>query len=173
MIRGNDPILLTPGPLTTSLETKQAMLRDWGSWDAAFNAITGARNISTSISADTDTAVVLGLSLHLVRTVQVDVPDRGSVSVGTVLDVTTTATPASVVSGLASAAEIAAQRTAHQLRAQVIPGLLVVFALVLLAFGIPKLVRRRPKAPPTDSPTAGSPRGQQLAEAGVVKQPGG
>jgi len=41
MIRGNDPILLTPGPLTTSLETKQAMLRDWGSWDASFNAITG------------------------------------------------------------------------------------------------------------------------------------
>jgi 2-aminoethylphosphonate-pyruvate transaminase len=41
MIRGNDPVLLTPGPLTTSLETKQAMLRDWGSWDSAFNAITG------------------------------------------------------------------------------------------------------------------------------------
>ena len=41
MIRGNDPILLTPGPLTTSLATKQAMLRDWGSWDASFNAITG------------------------------------------------------------------------------------------------------------------------------------
>ena len=35
-----DPILLTPGPLTTSLETKAAMLRDWGSWDAAFNAVT-------------------------------------------------------------------------------------------------------------------------------------
>ena len=42
MIIGNDPILLTPGPLTTSLETKQAMLRDWGSWDAAFNAITAS-----------------------------------------------------------------------------------------------------------------------------------
>jgi len=41
MILGNDPILLTPGPLTTSLATKQAMLRDWGSWDASFNAITG------------------------------------------------------------------------------------------------------------------------------------
>ena len=40
MIIGNDPILLTPGPLTTSLATKQAMLRDWGSWDVAFNAIT-------------------------------------------------------------------------------------------------------------------------------------
>jgi 2-aminoethylphosphonate-pyruvate transaminase len=35
-----DPILLTPGPLTTSLATKAAMLRDWGSWDASFNAVT-------------------------------------------------------------------------------------------------------------------------------------
>lgn len=35
-----DPLLLTPGPLTTSLRTKQAMLHDWGSWDAAFNRIT-------------------------------------------------------------------------------------------------------------------------------------
>lgn len=35
-----DPLLLTPGPLTTTLRTKQAMLHDWGSWDAAFNAIT-------------------------------------------------------------------------------------------------------------------------------------
>ncbi len=42
MIRGNDPILLTPGPLTTSLATKQAMLRDWGSWDAAFNRLTAS-----------------------------------------------------------------------------------------------------------------------------------
>jgi 2-aminoethylphosphonate-pyruvate transaminase len=37
-----DPILLTPGPLTTSLETRSAMLRDWGSWDAKFNALTAA-----------------------------------------------------------------------------------------------------------------------------------
>lgn len=35
-----DHILLTPGPLTTSLRTKLAMLRDWGSWDADFNAVT-------------------------------------------------------------------------------------------------------------------------------------
>ena len=41
MILGQEPILLTPGPLTTSPATKQAMLRDWGSWDASFNAITG------------------------------------------------------------------------------------------------------------------------------------
>jgi 2-aminoethylphosphonate-pyruvate transaminase len=35
-----DPILLTPGPLTTSLDTKASMLRDWGSWDSRFNAVT-------------------------------------------------------------------------------------------------------------------------------------
>ena len=35
-----DPILLTPGPLTTSLATRSAMLRDWGSWDSRFNAVT-------------------------------------------------------------------------------------------------------------------------------------
>ena len=39
-LHSRDPILLTPGPLTTSLPTKMAMLRDWGSWDAEFNAVT-------------------------------------------------------------------------------------------------------------------------------------
>jgi len=28
------PYLLTPGPLTTTPAVKEAMLRDWGSWDA-------------------------------------------------------------------------------------------------------------------------------------------
>ena len=35
-----EPYLLTPGPLTTSLRTRQAMLHDWGSWDVDFNSIT-------------------------------------------------------------------------------------------------------------------------------------
>jgi 2-aminoethylphosphonate-pyruvate transaminase len=35
-----DAILLTPGPLTTTLRTKLAMLRDWGSWDTDFIAVT-------------------------------------------------------------------------------------------------------------------------------------
>jgi len=35
-----EPYLLTPGPLTTSWEVKQAMLRDWGSWDGEFRAMT-------------------------------------------------------------------------------------------------------------------------------------
>ena len=35
-----EPYLLTPGPLTTSLATKEAMLRDWGSWDDDFRVMT-------------------------------------------------------------------------------------------------------------------------------------
>ncbi len=35
-----EPYLLTPGPLTTSFAVKQAMLRDWGSWDADFRDMT-------------------------------------------------------------------------------------------------------------------------------------
>ena len=31
-----DPLLLTPGPLTTSASVKQAMVHDWGSRDAEF-----------------------------------------------------------------------------------------------------------------------------------------
>ncbi|MCA8869743.1 MAG: 2-aminoethylphosphonate--pyruvate transaminase [Rhodobacteraceae bacterium] len=35
-----EPYLLTPGPLTTSYAVKSAMLRDWGSWDGDFRAMT-------------------------------------------------------------------------------------------------------------------------------------
>jgi 2-aminoethylphosphonate-pyruvate transaminase len=35
-----EPYLLTPGPLTTAYEVKAAMLRDWGSWDDDFRAMT-------------------------------------------------------------------------------------------------------------------------------------
>ena len=35
-----EPFLLTPGPLTTAFSVKEAMLRDWGSWDADFRAMT-------------------------------------------------------------------------------------------------------------------------------------
>ncbi|OUS36138.1 2-aminoethylphosphonate--pyruvate transaminase [Rhodobacterales bacterium 56_14_T64] len=38
--RLGEPYLLTPGPLTTSYAVKQAMLRDWGSWDGDFRAMT-------------------------------------------------------------------------------------------------------------------------------------
>jgi 2-aminoethylphosphonate-pyruvate transaminase len=62
---GRDPILLTPGPLTTSLATKTAMLRDWGSWDTSFNAVTARVRARL-------TAVVNGEATH------VCVPMQGS-----------------------------------------------------------------------------------------------
>ncbi|WP_120502106.1 2-aminoethylphosphonate--pyruvate transaminase [Roseovarius sp. EL26] len=38
--RLGEPYLLTPGPLTTSFAVKEAMLKDWGSWDGEFRAAT-------------------------------------------------------------------------------------------------------------------------------------
>jgi 2-aminoethylphosphonate-pyruvate transaminase len=35
-----EPFLLTPGTLTTAYSVKEAMLRDWGSWDGDFRAMT-------------------------------------------------------------------------------------------------------------------------------------
>jgi len=57
-----DHILLTPGPLTTTLRTKLAMLRDWGSWDADFNAVTaGVRERLLDVVQGHDTHVVVPL----------------------------------------------------------------------------------------------------------------
>jgi 2-aminoethylphosphonate-pyruvate transaminase len=47
-----EPFLLTPGPLTTSEAVKRAMLRDWGSWDGDFRAVT--REIRTRLLAMLD-----------------------------------------------------------------------------------------------------------------------
>ena len=38
--RLGEPYLLTPGPLTTAYSVKEKMLRDWGSWDDDFRAMT-------------------------------------------------------------------------------------------------------------------------------------
>ena len=57
-----DKILLTPGPLTTTLRTKLAMLHDWGSWDADFNAVTaGVRHRLLDIVHGHGTHVVVPL----------------------------------------------------------------------------------------------------------------
>lgn len=39
-MKTEQPYLLTPGPITTTLSVKQAMLQDWGSWDGDFRAMT-------------------------------------------------------------------------------------------------------------------------------------
>jgi len=57
-----DKILLTPGPLTTTLRTKLAMMRDWGSWDGDFIAVTArVRKSLLKIIHGEDTHVVVPL----------------------------------------------------------------------------------------------------------------
>lgn len=52
--RLGEPYLLTPGPLTTAYEVKEAMLRDWGSWDGDFRAMTAElRRELLAIAGDT------------------------------------------------------------------------------------------------------------------------
>ena len=52
-----EPYLLTPGPLTTALSVKQAMLRDWGSWDGDFRAMTAdLRRRLIALTGDRDNA---------------------------------------------------------------------------------------------------------------------
>jgi 2-aminoethylphosphonate-pyruvate transaminase len=86
-----DPILLTPGPLTTSAVTKTAMLSDWGSWDGAFNELTASvcRDLVAIVDAQDDHvcvplqgsgtfAVEAALGTLVPRGGKVLVPDNGS-----------------------------------------------------------------------------------------------
>ena len=86
-----DPILLTPGPLTTSTETKLAMLSDWGSWDSAFNELTASvcRDLAAIADAQDDHVCVplqgsgtfsveAALGTLVPRGGKVLVPDNGS-----------------------------------------------------------------------------------------------
>ena len=57
-----DKILLTPGPLTTTLRSKLALLKDWGSWDSDFINITASLRLRLlDIVHGHDTHVVVPL----------------------------------------------------------------------------------------------------------------
>ena len=86
-----DPILLTPGPLTTSADTKAAMLSDWGSWDGAFNELTASvcRDLVAIVNAQDEHvcvplqgsgtfAVEAALGTLVPKGGKVLVPDNGS-----------------------------------------------------------------------------------------------
>jgi 2-aminoethylphosphonate-pyruvate transaminase len=86
-----DPLLLTPGPLTTSLRTKQAMLHDHGSWDRAFNEITGEvcrqlvdivhgaqTHVCVPLQGSGSFAVEAALGTLVSRTDKVLVPNHGA-----------------------------------------------------------------------------------------------
>ncbi len=83
-----DPLLFTPGPLTTSLSVKQAMLHDAGSWHFEFNALVArvrARllEIAGLPPADGWEAILLqGSGTYGVEAVfQTGVPPHGKVAV--------------------------------------------------------------------------------------------
>ncbi|MDR3440869.1 2-aminoethylphosphonate--pyruvate transaminase [Telmatospirillum sp.] len=60
--RSDSPILLTPGPLTTRPEIRRTMLRDWGSRDKAFIALTAEmrqRLLAVAQGEDSHAAVPL------------------------------------------------------------------------------------------------------------------
>lgn len=128
--------------------------------------------LTPTISADRDAGIVVGLSVRMVRTVQVEVTGRAPVQVGTTLE-TTLVTPTDVIApALAQVAEFESTRDIHQVVGRVIPALFVVFAVVLFAFGLPKLLRRRTPptpawvpSPPADRPPqdAARPSGESLA----------
>ncbi len=86
-----DPILLTPGPLTTSRRTREAMLRDWGSWDDAFNAVTASlcrdlpaivhaadEHVCVPLQGSGTFAVEAALGTLVPRGAKVLVPDNGA-----------------------------------------------------------------------------------------------
>jgi 2-aminoethylphosphonate-pyruvate transaminase len=86
-----EPILLTPGPLTTSAQTKAAMLADWGSWDSAFNAMTASvcrdlveivdgqqEHVCVPLQGSGTFAVEAALGTLVSRSAKVLVPDNGS-----------------------------------------------------------------------------------------------
>ena len=86
-----EPILLTPGPLTTSAATKSAMLTDWGSWDGAFNALTASvcrdlvdivdgkdEHVCVPLQGSGTFAVEAALGTLVPRNARVLVPDNGS-----------------------------------------------------------------------------------------------
>ena len=86
-----DSILLTPGPLTTSAQTKSAMLSDWGSWDGAFNELTASvcRDLVAFVGAQREHvcvplqgsgtfAVEAALGTWVPRSGKVLVPDNGA-----------------------------------------------------------------------------------------------
>jgi 2-aminoethylphosphonate-pyruvate transaminase len=86
-----EPILLTPGPLTTSADTRAAMQKDWGSWDDAFNELTASvcRDLVAIVHAEREHvcvplqgsgtfAVEAALGTLVPKRGKVLVPDNGS-----------------------------------------------------------------------------------------------
>ncbi|MET3804418.1 high-affinity iron transporter [Nakamurella sp. UYEF19] len=95
-------------------------------------------------TVDPNSGTVLGLDVTVVRSITLTSAAGGTYPGGEVATIETVTTDAAVTNQLAVAIDIADSRADHELLGEVIPGLLGVFAMILLGFGLPHLLRRRP-----------------------------
>ena len=125
--------------------------------------------VTPTITVDTATGAVLGLDLRLVRTVQVTAPSGVTVSAGTVSDSTLSTTPAAVGREPWRVCRLLQQQQRRQRTAghRAARRCWWCSPLVLLAFGIPRLVgrrgRRTGRGGPGPAPTAEPAEPQRLA----------
>ena len=113
--------------------------------------------VTPTVTIDPATGTVVDLKVTTVRSLVVKSAAGQTFPVGTVTTAETAATDPSVKAQLAAVAGITSSRADHEVLGEVIPGLLVVFALILLGFGLPHLVGNRkdpsvtvPRPQPTD-----------------------
>ena len=95
------------------------------------------------VTVDQVSGTVLDLKLTDVRSAAVVSAQAQSFPAGTVATATAGATPGSVAERAAAAAGFAGRQADHEVFGEVLPALLLVFAVVLFGFGAPHLLRRR------------------------------
>jgi high-affinity iron transporter len=151
-----DPVVTavdaTAAGLPTSLTAAQVADRNGGRLPVGIRstgagqalAITYTDRLTPTVTVNTDSGVVTAVDLRLNRSMQVRAPGRSPVPAGAPAESTLTATDASLAAGRAQLAAYDQDSTRREAIGQVVPVLLTIFALVLLAFGVPKLVRRAP-----------------------------
>ncbi len=154
--------------LPTSLTASQLAERNGGRLPVGVRSAGGTQvlgitytdSLTPTLAVDAETGVVTAVELRLIRSMQVTVPGRSAAPAGAVAEATLIMTDAGLAAGRARIAAFEHDRVRQEVLGQVIPTLLAVFAVLLLAFGVPKLVRRGPTAddaPPAADPTDGPP----------------
>ena len=113
-----------------------------GSSQGSF-AATYSDSSTPTVTIDPATGVVVDLKVSAVRSVLVKSTTGQTFSLGAIAKTQYAATDVSISGQLAAAAHVNRARADQQVVGEVIPGLLTVFALILLGFGLPHLIRGR------------------------------
>lgn len=106
-----------------------------------------------TVAIDPVTGTILDLTVSSTRSVNLTNATGATFPGGTVQSTRLVATAQASAAQAKAAAGVTASRSSHQVVGQVIPALLITFALILLAFGLPHLLRRGdPWLSPTRTP---------------------